>query len=667
VKTLVIAEKPSVGRDIGRVLKCAQKGEGYIYSETHIVSWAIGHLVTLAEPEEYDPALKRWRFDALPIIPEAMKLAPVAKTKKQLTILKKLMRSKDVSEIICATDSGREGELIFRYIYQITGCAKPFKRLWISSMTDESIKKGFSNLKDGSCYNKLYESARCRSEADWLVGMNASRAFTLKYNTLLSVGRVQTPTLAIIAERQTEINQFVPKDYWEVSAEFKCLSTIAEGTPAAQADGSTGCLSQQPATTYSGLWFEPKTKDSKIFDKAKALDIIKKVKGQIGAIIDVTTERKKIPPPLLYDLTELQRDANKRFGLTAKKTLAIAQDLYEKRKLITYPRTDSRYLSSDMVSKLTAILKKLAYDPYSPFVSYVLGLPELPINRRIIDDSKITDHFAIIPTNTTVNHKKLSPDEAKILDLITRRFISVFYPPYIYDVTTVITSVNSENFISKGSVVIQLGWIELNPQDDLIALPLLKKDEAVAVTKASIQAKKTQPPKPYTEATLLSAMEHAGRFVDNEELAAKLKESGLGTPATRAGVIERLLTVGYIVRKSKALIPTEKGMKLIEAAPAELKSPETTGRWEKGLESIAKDKLNPDRFMESIIRYVKYIISFTAASEQSITFAPDKPKTHKKSFGQCPLCGAGQILENSKAFYCSRWREGCAYNKWKTT
>ena len=653
MKTLVIAEKPSVARDIARILKCASKAEGCLFSEQYIVSWAIGHLVTLAEPEDYDPRWKRWSMDTLPMIPENIQLKPIADTKKQLSILKNLMNGKEVSQIICATDSGREGELIFRYIYQINGCAKPVKRLWISSMTDAAINAGLASMKDGKEYDALYESARCRSEADWLVGMNASRAFTVKYNALLSVGRVQTPTLAIMAARQKEIDAFVPRDYWEVHAEFEDPS-------------------------YTGVWFDPQTKDSKIFDKTKADGIADKVKDKTGVVSDVTTERKKIPPPQLYDLTELQRDANKRYGFPAQKTLSIAQDLYEKRKMITYPRTDSRHLSEDMAPTLPSVLRRLNIEPYKQYASYALGLPSLPINKRIVDNTKVTDHHAIIPTEATPKLASLSDDEFKIYDLIVRRFIAAFYPAYVYDITSITSLVEGEQFLTKGNTIIERGWMELYPRDldskdekDPPILPNVKKGDPIKVKDVQCPKKKTQPPKQYTEATLLSAMENAGRFVDNEDLAEALKESGLGTPATRAAIIERLLDVGYITRKAKSLVPTEKGMKLIEAVPPELKSPETTGKWEKGLSRIAKADMDPDKFMDSIKRYVNFLITSAKSSENAIEFPAEdrRGKSGRKAavskLGACPKCGTGEILENTKAFYCSRWRDGCKFNIWK--
>jgi DNA topoisomerase-3 len=577
-KVLVIAEKPSVARDIGKVLGCNKKGDGFLIGDKYIVTWAVGHLVTLFEPEEYDLKYKKWRFDTLPIIPETMKIKPIDATKKQFEIIKRLMEDERIDSLICATDAGREGELIFRYTYEAAFCTKPFKRLWISSMTDEAIKEGFEKLKEGREYDNLFYSAKCRSEADWLVGMNASRAYTLKYNALLSIGRVQTPTLAILVKRQKEIENFVPQDYFEVNAIFY---------------------------NYKGTFIDKETNETKILEKTLAEALLEKIKDKTGKVLKIENEKKKQVPPLLYDLTELQRDGNKKFGFSAQKTLNLVQDLYEKRKLVTYPRTDSRYLSKDMVNKIQSTLNKVAVEPYLEYVKYVKALQKLPITKRIIDDSKVTDHHAIIPTDVTPNLKLLSQDELKIYDLIVRRFISVFYPNYEFTLTKITTEVEGENFITKGKTILNLGWMELYKNDnkkseDEDELPKLKKGEEVKVIDGEIVQKKTKPPSAYNEASLLSAMENAGRFVEDEDIKEQLKEGGLGTPATRAAIIERLINVGYITRKGKSLLPAEKGMKLIEIVPEELKSPETTGKWEKGLTSISKGKLGQDRFMESL-------------------------------------------------------------------
>lgn len=597
-KTLIIAEKPSVAKDIAKVLKINERGDGYMFSKTHIISWSFGHLVTLCDPEDYNSELKPWRRNTLPIMPNELKIKPIDKTVQQLNILEQLMNSDEVSEIVCATDSGREGELIFRYIYNITKCNKPFFRLWISSLTPEAIKAGFDNLKEGKEFDSLYQSAKCRSEADWLVGINATRAYTIKYKTLLSLGRVQTPTLAIVVAKQKEIDAFVAKEYWEIIANFG---------------------------EYSGTWFNPETNETKILAKDEAESIKKSIKGKTGQVEKIESELKKQPTPLLYDLTELQRDCNKKFNFSAKKTLEIAQSLYERKKLITYPRTDSRHLSTDMIPKLSKTLKALNLPVLKPYISYVLGLDELPISKRIIDDTKVTDHHAIIPTEVSSDLRNLTEDEKLVYELVARRFISIFYPPYEYSTTKIVTLIEDNRFLTKGTTVVNYGFMELykdgmkNTEEPL--LPNVTEGTKVKVEKAETVHKKTQPPKPYTEATLLTAMENAGRFVEAEELS---KDSSLGTPATRAAIIERLLTVGYIERKGKALIPTEKGKLLIEAVPEEIKSPETTGRWEKGLASISKGTMDSEKFMQSIKRFVDFIIESSNKSSKRIQFAKEE-------------------------------------------
>ena len=401
-----------------------------------------------------------------------------------------------------------EGELIFRYIYEAAACKKPFKRLWISSMTDEAIKKGFESIRPGEEYNNLYYSAKCRSEADWLVGMNASRAYTIRYNVLLSIGRVQTPTLSILVQRQKEIDNFIPKDYWEVRANFG---------------------------DFYGTWIDLENNETKIFDEEKADNLVKLIEGKKGRIKEISEEEKNQAPPLLYDLTELQRDGNKNFGFSASKTLSIAQSLYEQKKMITYPRTDSRYLSSDMIPTIKSTLKKMNIPIYSKFIKSIIEKDKLPITKRIVDDSKVTDHHAIIPADTVPKLEKLSEDEKKIYGLIVKRFFAVFYPRYEYTITKIITEVEKENFITKGKTIRQLGWMifykndSIKKKDEDLELPLVKKDAEVIVKAAEKEKKQTSPPKPYTEATLLSAMENAGRFVEDEELKEQLKESGLGT------------------------------------------------------------------------------------------------------------------------------------------
>lgn len=660
MKSLIIAEKPSVAKDIAKVLKCSKKGEGYFYNENYIVSWAVGHLVALCEPQDYNSNYKKWNMSTLPIIPDNIKLKPIKNTASQLKILSSLMKIETVKELICATDSGREGELIFRYIYTITKCKKPFKRLWISSMTDEAIKDGFKNLKDGAFYDNLYFSAKCRSEADWLVGINASRAFSIKFNSLLSIGRVQTPTLALIVERDKEIKEFEVKEYFEINVTLKTTDTNEQ--------------------IFNSTFIDEKN-NTKIFEKQLAQNILDDIKNENGTIFSVENETKKQPPPLLYDLTELQRDCNNKFSYSAQKTLNIAQSLYETKKAITYPRTDSRYLSSDMKSKIKPTLDKLnEISKYEKFLEPILNNDDLSITKRIVDDSKITDHHAIIPTISKINISSLTNDEKNVYDLIVRRFIAVFYPNYIYSITKITTKIKQYNFLSKGTAILQAGWTALNiadkkqKKDIEEILPNVLKGDLVINENAKILQKKTKPPAQYTEATLLSIMENAGRLVDDDDLKEQLKESGLGTPATRAAIIERLITVGYVKRIKKSIVPTEKAIKLINILPKELKSPETTGKWEKGLSSISKGNMKSDRFMNSINNYVNFLVNYAKNSNVDVIFEDTNYEKYKNSkkyknlekFGVCPKC-KGDILENSKSFYCVNWKTGCKFNIWKNS
>ncbi len=657
-KVLVIAEKPSVGRDIARVLGCREKGDGLLAGGNYIVSWAVGHLAALCNPEDYNPAWKKWSMETLPIMPEQMQLQAVVSGRAQLAVLKKLLRSPEVESLICATDSGREGELIFRYIYQLCGCRKPFRRLWVSSMTDEALREGFASLRPGADYDNLFASARCRSEADWLVGINASRAYTLKYNTLLSIGRVQTPTLAIIVARAQEIAAFVPEEYWELRADF------------ALADGQT----------YWGVWQDKQGKTRLVgpqaAEQAKALQAA--VKGRPAQVLQVGREEKSQPPPLLYDLTELQRDCNRRYGYSAQKTLDIAQSLYERRKLLTYPRTDSRYLSDDLAPHLASRVQRLAgLAQFSDLAAPLLGQP-LPLSKRIIDNSKISDHHAIIPTEGNLRLEGLTPDELRVFRLVALRFLAVFYPPYRYAVTKVLTQVQTEAnpqgelFASRGQEVLQAGWQAVYQQlqaweaaetppkktatakksakEDDQQLPSLQEGQPAQVLAVKSSRKKTQPPKPYTEAGLLSAMENAGRFVEDEALREQLKENGLGTPATRAAIIERLLKVGYIRRQGKNLLPTEKGERLMEVVPPELKSPETTGKWERGLSAIAGGRMTDEVFMASIRRYVQYLVHDCRTSNRFVRF-PEEPRRYKSAGSTAgrPKTAAGPKSSSKKS------------------
>ena len=608
----VLAEKPSVARDIARVLGANTPGKGCLKGGGYVVTWAVGHLVTQVNPEEIDARWKTWRQDTLPMLPENIPLKVIAQSRDQFQCVKTILNAPQVDSVICATDAGREGELIFRRIYQMAGCRKPFRRLWISSMTEEAIAEGFANLRDGADYDGLYASALCRSDADWLVGMNGSRAFTLRYDSLLSVGRVQTPTLSILVKRALEIRNFVPENYWEVQADFG---------------------------GYRGTWIDKDGK-TRIPDEKTAKEIVSAVTGREGEVLEVSTERKRVPPPLLYDLTTLQREANARYGFTAQKTLNLAQALYEKHKLLTYPRTDSRYLSHDMRPKVQGILKGMP----EPLRALVLS-PDKAVDpgKRVYDDAKLTDHHAIIPTGRRPG--TLTADEQKLYEMVARQLIAAFYPDMEYDAMSAVTGVGEHKFLSRGRAVIAQGWQAANPplrskpkkDEEEQALPQLQKGQRVPVKSAKAVAKKTTPPSPYTENTLLAAMENAGKFVENEELRRQMKERGLGTPATRAAIIERLIAVDYVRREKKALIPTDKGIRLIAVAPEQLSSPETTGRWEKGLSDIAAGKMDPNRFMQSIRRYCAFLCQYAVtAPPQDFPKREFKPKPAAKPAARKP-------------------------------
>ena len=651
--TLVIAEKPSVARDLARVLGCREKGEAWYQGGEWRVSWALGHLVSLCEPEEIDEKWKRWRAEDLPILPETLPLKVLPKTKKQYNVLKKLMADKECAGIVCATDAGREGELIFRNIYQMAACKKPVRRLWISSMTDESIRDGFAAMKPMADYDALYRSARCRSEADWLVGMNASRAFTLRYGVLLSIGRVQTPTLALLVRRRREIEAFTPKDYWTLTASFG---------------------------DYEGQWLNEQTKEKKLTDGAQAEAIAAKVKGKPARVERILRETKRELSPRLYDLTSLQRDANRLLGFTAKKTLDVAQKLYEERKLLTYPRTDSRCLTPDMTGKTKQAIERLP-EKYGALKAPLLSKP-LPVSKRVFDASKVSDHHALITTGRPFDPEKLPPDERNLLDLVIRRMLAVFYPEFIYDRTQVWTRCEGELFESVGREIRQKGWRETlaglrdkaeeKAEKEEPPLPPLSEGDARKCEKTRVKADKTKPPAPHTDASLLNAMEHAGRDIEDDDLRESMKDSGLGTPATRAAILERLLQVGYAERKGRALNATDKGVRLIEAVPDDIASAETTGRWEKALAGIAEDQMDPARFLEGIRRLSASLVE-SAKKAPDVPFEPEERRARRggaarkavPSLGKCPLCGKGDVLENSKAFYCSRWKDGCALKIWK--
>jgi len=667
---VIVAEKPSVGRDIARVLGCRQSGEGCIAGEKYTVTWAVGHLVTLSEPDEIDEKYKKWRTEDLPILPDVIPTKVISKTKKQFGVIKKLINAPDTERVICATDAGREGELIFHYIYDQAKCKKPVDRLWISSMTDEAIREGFEQIKPDSEYEGLHKSAVCRSEADWLVGMNASRAFTLRYNALLSIGRVQTPTLNILVKRRKEIEDFKPVQYFTVTADFG---------------------------DYTGQWFDEKAPEEKtanrIPTRERAEELAVQVKGKPARVRSAASEEKRELPPQLYDLTSLQRDANRTLGFTADKTLKIAQALYEKWKLLTYPRTDSRYLPMDMIPKLYQTLKALP----EPYRGLTAGMErkedgKLYISKRIFDNSKVSDHHALLPTPKTADLNKLPPDERNLYDMVARRMLAAFYPAHVYDALKVITDCEGEAFRSTGRAVKMLGWKALYQQaeqpekkprgrkknadeeEGAAALPPLNAGDERTVKKAEAQESATKPPAPHTDASLLAAMEHAGREIEDEALRESMKGAGLGTPATRAAIIERLLQVGYAQRRGRTISATDKGVQLIAVAPEEIASPEMTGKWELALDEIAKNQRDTDRFMQGIRRMSAFLVEYAKNSAPKVDFPEEMKRGSKGSTRKaaskpvegavCPLCGK-PVQENAKAFGCSGWKEGCHFTLWK--
>ncbi len=620
-KRLVLAEKPSVGRDIARVLNCTKQGNGYLEGKDYIVTWALGHLVTLADPEAYDSKYKSWELSDLPMLPKTFKLVVIPKTSKQFKVVKSQMLRQDVTEIIIATDAGREGELVARWIIDKVSVKKPIKRLWISSVTDKAIQEGFKNLKDGRQYEALYSSAIARSEADWIVGMNATRALTTKHNAQLSCGRVQTPTLAMIAKREEEIKQFKPKTYYGLTA-------ITEG--------------------IKWTWQDQKSKDIKTFNQTYIEQLMKSLQKEMLHVQKVVKTEKKMYAPGLYDLTELQRDANKMFGFSAKETLSIMQKLYEHHKVLTYPRTDSRYLSSDLVETLPERLKAIAIGPYRGVANQLLK-SKIVTNKSFVDDKKVSDHHAIIPTEQTVLLSDLSDKERKIFDLVVKRFLAVLSKPFVYEQTNLTAKIGHETFIAKGKRVISLGFKAIYTTDDEASddqqlLPSLDEG-AILPIKTLIQTTgQTQPPAYFNEGTLLSAMENPARFMNgaSKELVKTLNETGgLGTVATRADIIEKLFNSFMIEKRGQEIYLTSKGRQLLELAPADLKSPELTGEWEQKLSDIASGKLNRQTFVNQMRQYAEIVVDEIKNSEAS--YKHDNLTTTK-----CPECGKPMLAVNGK-------------------
>ena len=620
-KRLVLAEKPSVGRDIARVLNCTKQGNGYLEGKDYIVTWALGHLVTLADPEAYDVKYKSWNLEDLPMLPKQFKLVVIPKTSKQFKAVKEQMLRKDVSEIIIATDAGREGELVARWIIEKVGVKKPIKRLWISSVTDKAIQQGFKTLKDGRNYDNLYSSAIARSEADWIVGMNATRALTTKHNAQLSCGRVQTPTLAMIAKREEEIKQFKPKTYYGLTA-------ISQG--------------------IKWTWQDGKSKDIKTFNEERIGQLFKSLQGQSAQIEKVAKTEKKVYAPGLYDLTELQRDANRMFGFSAKETLSIMQKLYEHHKVLTYPRTDSRYISTDIVETLPERLKAVAIGPYRAVANQLLK-GKLVKNKSFVDDKKVSDHHAIIPTEQTALLTDLSDKERKIFDLVVKRFLAVLSKPFVYEQTTLTAKIGSETFVAKGKRVLSLGFKEIyshqdEEADDHQNLPLVEVGMVLPISKIIQTSGRTQPPAYFNEATLLSAMENPARFMNgaSSDVVKTLNETGgLGTVATRADIIEKLFNSFMIEKKGQEIHLTSKGRQLLDLAPTDLKSPELTGQWEQKLSDIASGKLKRQSFVNQMREYATTVV-------QEIKGSDAKYKHDNLTTTKCPECGKPMLAVNGK-------------------
>ncbi|MDQ7094497.1 DNA topoisomerase III [Desulfosporosinus sp. PR] len=641
-KTLVLTEKPSVGREVARILNCSQKGNGCFIGSKYIVAWALGHLVTLADPEVYDANYKTWRAEDLPMLPSQMELVVIKETAKQFGVVKNLMKNPEVDELIIATDAGREGELVARWIIKKVGWRKPIKRLWISSLTERAIREGFSHLRPGKDFEALYSAAECRAEADWLVGLNVTRALTCKFNAQLSAGRVQTPTLAMVVEREKEIKEFVPQSFWTVVA----------------------------ATASFVLQWQDKNGQARIFAKTKADDILAKVTGQPGEIVDLKKEARKEPPPLAYDLTELQRDANRKYGFSAKTTSNIMQQLYENHKVVTYPRTDSRYISEDIVPTLPERLKTVAQGPYAELARTILRTKP-KVSKRFVDNSKVSDHHAIIPTEQPAMLARLSSDELKIYDLIVRRFLAVLLPAFEFQQTTVKVRINGEIFTTKGKIVLGQGWkkaysgsfsdMETDPEEaeeSIQSLPEINLGDKLNGLSFKLETGKTKPPARHTEATLLSAMEHPGKLIEDRHLRDVMDQShGLGTPATRAEIIEKLFNSFYMHRQGKEIVPTSKGIQLISLVPGELKSPELTAQWEQQLSEISKGQAKPQVFLRGMREYAAQLVS--TVSDSAHTFKHDNLTRTK-----CPNCGKFllQVKGKKGEMYVCQDRE-CGYRK----
>lgn len=615
-KILVLAEKPSVGKEIARVLGCRKAANGYISGDKYIVTWALGHLVTLAEPEHYGSQYKAWSLDTLPMLPQRMDLKIIPETSKQYQTVKTLLKSNEVNAIIIATDAGREGELVARWILAKAGCNKPLQRLWISSQTDKAIKDGFAHLKNGKDYYNLYQSAQARAEADWLVGLNVTRALTCKFNAQLSAGRVQTPTLALITRREQEIRNFVPKDYYTVNADL-----------------GNFFVSYRDANNQTA-----------IYDKEKAQAIADRAKGEQFKIYDIQSSEKRTPPPLLYDLTELQRDANKRYGFSPKETLSIMQRLYENHKILTYPRTDSRYLTDDIVPTLRERLIACAEGDYEPLARTIIK-ERRSITKACVNNAKVSDHHAIIPTEEPVKLYNLNGPEKQIYFLVVERFLTCFFSEFKYRQIKILIKAGNDQFSASGRVVLDKGWkavYDFAEETDEVeqTLPDLKTGQTFVCKNVQMKANKTTPPPRYTEATLLSAMENPAKFIDDKRLKEYLG-GGLGTPATRADIIEKLFSAFYMEKRDKYISPTSKGLQLIGLVPEELREPLLTAKWEQELETISKGKTNRETFINGIKKYSTSLVNEVKNSTAKYTH-DNLTRT------PCPDCGKMMLKVQGK-------------------
>jgi DNA topoisomerase III len=625
-KNLILTEKPSVAKDIARVLGLRKAGDGFFEGDRYVLTWALGHLVTLADPESYDPKYASWRMEDLPMLPEKLKLVVIKQTGKQFRTVSSQLNRKDVDGVIIATDAGREGELVARWILEKSNSKKPIKRLWISSVTDKAIKDGFSSLKPGRDYENLYSSAFARSAADWYVGINATRALTCKYNAQLSCGRVQTPTLSMISNREKEIQSFKPSQFF-------------------------GLVADTDKLTLS--WIDGESNSARTFSESKVLHVIDQVKGKEAIVEDVKKTLKKSYAPGLYNLTELQRDANRMFGFSAKDTLNIMQNLYEHHKILTYPRTDSRFISEDILSTIPDRLKSCGVGSMSS-IAFRISKGPIKANKSFVDNSKVTDHHAIIPTEEFVRLPNLSPDERKIYDLVVKRFLSVMMPPFEYEETSITVKLGASLFKAKGRVIMSQGWKEAysnsyeeeSDEEDLgdQIIPQVKRGDRLKVTSLKKTAGYTGPPSYFTEGTLLSAMESPGKFMgssDKELLRILSEAGGIGTVATRADIIEKLLSTFLIEKKGKEVHITSKGRQLLSLVPDDLKSPALTAHWEKKLDLISKGNLKKDDFLSEIKVYTNSLVANIRNSSEK--FVPDNVTREK-----CPDCGKFMLEVNGK-------------------